>query len=495
MAYQGLSPVNKTLSTATQYFSGDGTTRQFTLTQGVSQASDLIVMVGSTLQIPGINYTAASTTITFAVGNAPTAGTNNISVTYIAGNLTTLYITANAYPAGTNVAPSIYTTAAASTGIYWPSTNTLGFTASGNTRVIVSDVANGVATSPSTGALQVNGGLGVTGAHYVGGVLYASSGTASTNQSTGALVVSGGIGASGAMYLGGSLTIAGGNVQPATITGVTRSATFNLFQDGTNKSFSAGNATVHSSNVSVRVISATNAPSLNHWGSAVILDGGFDTDRGYAYTYQAANVVFPAGTSATNTTTTAFAMRLAPSVSNQIPGDLGTRDLVNRAQLILQNMTINFSGPNISSGVGARYLVEGILNPNNVSTTSTTWNFLFNSPYNPTVNPSSSIQPSYTQVAQGNITGVTGSSNISFVGSNTNYAWGGERLFAIPVNYTNSGQLDLSMVKQLGNSGIPGFNTYPDGPELLAINITALVPNTPGSVTGEIQVQWNESQA
>lgn len=288
---------------------------------------------------------------------------------------------------------------------------------------------------------------------------------------------------------------AGGNVQPATITGVTRSATFNLFQDGTNKSFSAGNATVHSSNVSVRVISATNAPSLNHWGSAVILDGGFDTDRGYAYTYQAANVVFPAGTSATNTTTTAFAMRLAPSVSNQIPGDLGTRDLVNRAQLILQNMTINFSGPNISTGVGARYLVEGILNPNNVSTTSTTWNFLFNSPYNPTVNPSSSIQPSYTQVAQGNITGVAGSSNISFVGSNTNYAWGGERLFAIPVNYTNSGQLDLSMVKQLGNSGIPGFNTYPDGPELLAINITALVPNSPGSVTGEIQVQWNESQA
>ena len=68
-------------------------------------------------------------------------------------------------------------------------------------------------------------------------------------------------------------------------------------------------------------------------------------------------------------------------------------------------------------------------------------------------------------------------------------------MFAIPVNYTNSGQLDLSMVKQLGNSGIPGFNTYPDGPELLAINITALVPNTPGSVTGEIQVQWNESQA
>jgi hypothetical protein len=51
------------------------------------------------------------------------------------------------------------------------------------------------------------------------------------------------------------------------------------------------------------------------------------------------------------------------------------------------------------------------------------------------------------------------------------------------------------MVKQLGNSGIPGFNIYPDGPELLCINITAIVP-TPGiTVTGEVQVQWSESQA
>ena len=292
-----------------------------------------------------------------------------------------------------------------------------------------------------------------------------------------------------------------GNIIPATVTGVTRAATFNLYQDGKNTSFSAGNATVHSANVSVRVLNCTSGPSLNHWGSAVILDGGFDTDRGYAYTYQAANVVFPNGLTTTgtaaqiaaNATVTAFAMRLAPSVSNQIPGDLGTRDLVNRAQLILQNMIINFAG---AGGVqtGQRYLIEGILNPNNVSTTTTTWNYLYNSPYSSTVNPSSTIQPSYTQVAPGNLNAVAGSSLIQYTGTQTTYAWGGERLFAIPVNYTNSGMLDLSMVKQLGNSGIPGFNTYPDGPELLAINITALSANA-SPVYGEIQVQWNESQA
>ena len=296
-----------------------------------------------------------------------------------------------------------------------------------------------------------------------------------------------------------------GGVTPALIGGATRSATFNLWQDGSNKSFSAGAAAAHTANAAVRVISATSAPVLNHWGSATILDGGFDVDRGYAYTYSAANISFPSGvnigSNAANATVTAFAIRLSPAVSNQIPGNLGERDLVNRAQLILQNMIVNFSGANIGTTTGARYLVEGILNPNNVSTTSTTWGYLYNSPYNSTANPSGAIQPSYTQVATGNISGnpqyngVLQFNSYSFANGGASYATGGERLFAIPVNATNSGLLDLSQVKQIGNSGIPGYNIFPDGPELLCVNITALVP-TPGiAVTGEVQIQWNESQA
>jgi hypothetical protein len=148
-------------------------------------------------------------------------------------------------------------------------------------------------------------------------------------------------------------------------------------------------------------------------------------------------------------------------------------------------------------------LIEGILNPNNVSTTATTWQYLYNQAYDPKNNPSGAVQPSYTQVAFGNVTGA-GNYNgqlsfntYSFAAGGVSYARGGERLFAIPVNYTNSGQLDLSMVKQLGNSGIPGYNIYPDGPELLCINVTALVPQdrTVGAVSGEIQLQWSESQA
>ena len=297
--------------------------------------------------------------------------------------------------------------------------------------------------------------------------------------------------------------VANAGISTATVTGVTRAATFSLWQDGANKSFSAGAASAHTANSAVRIISATSGPSLNHWGSAVILDGGFDVDQGYAYTYSLANVQFPSGVRTGNTTITAFAVRLAPSVSNQIPGDLGTRDLVNRAQLILNTMLVNFSGANINNTTGARFLIEGILNPNNVSTTNTTWQYLYNQAYDPKNNPSGAVQPSYTQVAFGNITGnirydgQLSHTTWTFAAGGVNYARGGERLFAIPVNYTNSGQLDLTMVKQLGNSGIPGYNVYPDGPELLCINVTALVPQdrTVGSVSGEIQLQWSESQA
>jgi hypothetical protein len=70
---------------------------------------------------------------------------------------------------------------------------------------------------------------------------------------------------------------------------------------------------------------------------------------------------------------------------------------------------------------------------------------------------------------------------------------GGERLFAIPVSTTNSGLLDLSTVKQIGTSAIPGQGTYPDGPEVLAIQVTAL--STVVNPTADLQIQFQESQA
>jgi hypothetical protein len=70
---------------------------------------------------------------------------------------------------------------------------------------------------------------------------------------------------------------------------------------------------------------------------------------------------------------------------------------------------------------------------------------------------------------------------------------GGERLFAIPIQATGVNNLDLRQIKQIGQSSIPGTGTYPNGPEVLAVVITAL--SAQSGPVGEIQLSFQESQA
>jgi len=86
---------------------------------------------------------------------------------------------------------------------------TIGSTTRGNGSFLslsanntVSLTAGTASTSTSTGTLQVTGGIGNTGNHYVGGVVSVAAGTASTSSSTGSLLVTGGAGISGAVYAG-----------------------------------------------------------------------------------------------------------------------------------------------------------------------------------------------------------------------------------------------------------------------------------------------------
>jgi hypothetical protein len=82
-------------------------------------------------------------------------------------------------------------------------------------------------------------------------------------------------------------------------------------------------------------------------------------------------------------------IRLAPSVSNAIVGDLGERDLLNRAQLLLNAITLT-----ADTGSGA-IVVEGVLNPRNypLSPSNITWTGLSSS--------AAGGQPSFAQIALG----------------------------------------------------------------------------------------------
>ena len=139
-----------------------------------------------------------------------------------------------------------------------------------------------------------------------------------------------------------------------TITGLTRSAPFENFQAGATRSYLAGVAATHADRTGVILISQTITPLISHWGSAFITDGGFDEDRGYIFSY--AETGIPVST----TKQTAFMIRLSPSVSNALIGDLGERELLNRAQLLLQGLEIT-SDTGSTGGI----VVEGVLNPQN----------------------------------------------------------------------------------------------------------------------------------
>ena len=351
------------------------------------------------------------------------------------------------------------------------------------------------------------------------------------------------------------------------LTGCTRGATFTQWIEGASRSFTSSAAASHADNSGVILISNTCTPLVNHWGSSVIMDGNFDNDEGYQFTFNRVNYGLPA---TVGTKQTAFCMRLAPSVSNSIIGSLGQRDLINRAQLALDNMIVN-----ISAG---RYLVEGILNPSNIDSANTSWTGLNNvtGGFQPSFTEFA-VAPKYTDDTTGGLTGSLFGSTGGFAKSGTKVVFttnrtfanltptvvsssgsganitvqltrsgstyndntvqitvqnpgsgyaigdtlkilgnviggttptndlaltvaaitteltGGERLFAIPISTTNSGTLDLSSVKQIGTSAIPGTGTYPNGPEVLAIQITALT--TSSNPVGEIQLSFEESQA
>jgi len=209
-----------------------------------------------------------------------------------------------------------------------------------------------------------------------------------------------------------------------TLTGCTRGSTLSNFQAGATRTYSAGDAATHTAKTGVILISNTTTPLISHWGSAFITDGGFDEDRGYIFSYTESAITV------STTKQTAFMIRLAPSVSNAITGDLGEQDLLNRAQLLLQGIEITSE-----SGSGG-IVVEGILNPANypINPDNVGWGAL--------TGLAQGGQPSFAQIAAGgSVSWSTGeaattqsvtaspaltvsvNSGLYNRGSNTNFLW------------------------------------------------------------------------
>jgi hypothetical protein len=242
--------------------------------------------------------------------------------------------------------------------------------------------------------------------------------------------------------------------------GCTRAITLNQYVSGSYRTATAGVAAAHTSGTGIIMASNTCSPTLTHWGSALICDGLFDTDRGYIFNYQ--RVAVPI----TTTTTTMFLIRLAPSVSNSQIGDLGVKDLLNRSQLLLNSVAVQTY--NAASSPGS-VILEGILNPKNF--TSATWSSLNLE--------SQGGQPSFAQVAT------------AVVWSSGTFAIPGEQVFAFAATPNSNNDLSLVELKELTNSPFGGVGGYPNGPDILAVNVRIVS----GTATATTLLRWGEAQA
>ena len=263
----------------------------------------------------------------------------------------------------------------------------------------------------------------------------------------------------GTLYIDNELINYSGKTSTS-FTGCTRAITLTQYVSGSYVSGTAGAAASHTANTGVIMASNTCSPTLTHWGSALICDGLFDTDRGYIFNYQRASVAI------STTTTTMFLIRLAPSVSNSQIGDLGAKDLLNRSQLLLNSVAVQtYSAASTPGSV----IVEGVLNPKNFG--SAVWSSLNLE--------SQGGQPSFAQVS----TVVTWTSGT--------FAIPGEQVFAFSATPGQDGSLDLTELKELTNSPFGGVGGYPNGPDILAVNVKIVS----GTAVATTLLRWGEAQA
>ena len=219
--------------------------------------------------------------------------------------------------------------------------------------------------------------------------------------------------------------------------------------------------------ISVELQTPDTVPSLSHWGSSVIMDGRFDDDKSLIFNYGTVTTVATSSTSPV----ILMAIRIAPAVDNGQTGLLGQKEIINRMQLQLDSLGVVTTGNT--------YLINLILN--GYATGALSGSFV-------------------SPIQQANGT----TSSLAQIAINTNNVavFGGESVAAAYCAANNVTTLDLSQVRDLGNSILGGgtSNTvptsqagfYPDGPDILYV-VAQAISATGGTILARLS--WKEAQA
>jgi len=244
------------------------------------------------------------------------------------------------------------------------------------------------------------------------------------------------------------------------LTGVTRGGTGG----------SAATAFTYSATAPVAVEYATpdTSATLSHWGSSVVMDGGYTQDVSAIYNYG----MLSALTSPNSTTNVPImAIRLSPSADNGTVGLLGAKEVINRMQLQLNEIAVV---------TNTTYLIQLVLNGV----------------------PSGAFSGSFVSPTQGG-TNTSSLCQIAVNTTNTVSITGGESIAAFYSNSSGQTTFNLAGIAPIGASALGGGNSnsvptsnanqFPDGPDILYIVATTLSAGASNTVVARIN--WQESQA
>ena len=260
------------------------------------------------------------------------------------------------------------------------------------------------------------------------------------------------------------------NGNTGTIEYISYTRNINGFLQGLTRGVTGGSAATAftastTAPVTVEYGQTDTVPSLAHWGSSVIMDGQFNDDKSLIFNY---------GTTTALTLTAGavcpiLAIRIAPSVDNGTIGTLGNKEIINRMQLQLVELGV------ITSGA---MLINLVLN-----------------------GVPSAFSGGFVAPTQGN----TFTSSLAQVAINTTASaiiTNGESVSAAYTNTNGQTTLDLSQVRDLGNSILGGgtnntvpltqINQYPDGPDILYV-VAQNVSGASNSI--QARLNWKEAQA
>ena len=309
---------------------------------------------------------------------------------------------------------------------------------------------------------------------------------------------------------------------------------------GVNTSTGQAFAYVSTSPVAVELAYPTFAPAISHWGTSVIMDGRFDSDKSLVFTYgqTASTALSPAtvqtisGATGNSGQTTISVTSTANIVVGQIvtvtggsgaltAGSTVASIVSSTAFTINQNIATTLSAASLSfsvvntkalfsircapsvdngiaSGFGQRELINRMqltLSTLDISVlNSTTSNLLVLAYINGI--PSTATTWTNTISGQSNLPNSSLAQIADYAGGSTTLA-GGEKTGGFFV--AGTGTSDLSQLRDLGNSILGGGTTvanagvYPDGPDVLTIVVQNLSPSSAATVYG--RVSWTEAQA